>query len=120
MMDEHFSDEDIRELRAADPAAGVEASAQLRDRVAAISSEGAAARKRSGWRLLAPIAAAGVIVAAIGGGYIWGTGGIHFAPASTPLAVETGTPGSPAAPIDLGGGSADVVGGALTEEGALQ
>ena len=107
-MDEHFTDDDLRALRAADPAAGIEAPEALRDRVAGMPGEEPVSapvplRRRRRWLL--PVAAAGAVVAAIGVGYVWGTGGMDLGPAPAPLAVETGTPDDPAAPIGLGGGS---------------
>jgi hypothetical protein len=112
-MDEHSADDDLRALRDADPAAGVEASQSLRDRIAGIPGEAPAAtpvplRPRRRWFL--PVAAAGAVVAAIGGGYIWGAGGPSLRPDPIPLAVETGTPDRLAAPIgalDDFDGSAD-------------
>lgn len=125
-MDEHSADDDLRALRGADPAAGVEASQELRDRVASIPAEDAPAgetldanapasetsdadapatpvpiRRRRRWVL--PAAAAAAVVAAIGGGYAWGSGGVDLGPQPVPLAVATGTPDDPAEPIGLGG-----------------
>jgi len=106
-MDEHFTDDDLRALRAADPAAGVEAPQALRDRVDGMPVEAAPVPLRTRRRWLVPAAAAVAVVAAIGGGFVWGAGGIDLdaGPTAVPLAVETGTPGDPAAPIGLGGGA---------------
>lgn len=125
-MDEHSADDDLRALRGADPAAGVDASAALRDRIASIPAEDAPAgetldagtpagesfdadalaapvpiRRRRRWAL--PVAAAAAVVAAIGAGYTWGSGGVDLGPQPVPLAVATGTPDDPAEPIGLGG-----------------
>jgi hypothetical protein len=104
-MHEQFSDDDVRRLRAADPAAGAEAPAELHDRVARMPARAGTAPVRRRRRWLVPIAAAAMVVAAVGGGYVWGTGGFHPGPAPVSLAVATGTPDAPAAPIELGAGS---------------
>lgn len=121
-MDEHFTDDELRVLRAADPAAGVEASESLRDRVARIPTAHADAAPvalgRRRW--LVPVAAAGAVVAAIGGGYVWGTGGIDLGPAPVPLAVATGTPDDPAAPIGGFAGAGSGEGTASADSGAMQ
>src|SRR5688572_26694606 len=101
-MDEHSADDDLRALRAADPAAGVEAPQTLRDRVASMTDAvPVPIRRRRRW--LVPVAAAGALVATIGGGYVWGAGALDLSPALVPLAVATGTPDDPAAPIGLDG-----------------
>ncbi|MGM7671018.1 hypothetical protein [Microbacterium sp. A93] len=118
-MHEPFADDDIRAVQAADPAEGAVASAALRARVAGIPAVARTVPVRRGRRWLVPIAAAGMVLAAIGGGYIWGTGGIHFGPAPVLLAVETGAPNDPAAPIELGdAGNGSGVGGAELQVGA--
>lgn len=101
-MDEHSIDKDLRALRGADPAAAIDAPRSLRDRIAGIPAEGPAAapvplKPRRRWLL--PAAAAAAVVAAIGGGYVWGSGGISIGPGPVPMAVETGTPDDPAAPV---------------------
>lgn len=101
-MHDPFDDDNLRAVRAADPAADAAAPEALRVRIAGIPSADSAAPARRGRRWLVPVAAAGAVLAAIGGGYIWGTGGIHIGPAPVLLAVETGTPDDPAAPIELG------------------
>lgn len=129
-MDEHFTDDELRALRDADPAAGSHAPEPLRERIAEIpgnaddapvsldprrEADAGLVPPKARRRWLVPAAAAGAIVAAIGGGYIWGTGGADLGPAPVPMAVATGTPQKPAAPIggfsgaDAGdtGGSAD-------------
>lgn len=108
-MNEHSPEDDLQALRAADPAAAIDAPRALRERVADIPTEALDAepiplQRRRRWLL--PAAAAAAVVAAIGGGYVWGTGGIDLGPAPSPLAVATGTPDDPAAPIGLGSGNA--------------
>lgn len=135
-MDEQlFGDDDLHRLRAADPAAGAEASDALRKRVAGMVSLGSTsgetdsdagtatgtaigavtgARARRRW--LAPVAAAAAVLVAVGGGYAWGSGGGDLGPqpqAGPPIAVQTGTPENPGAPIgggDGGGGLSSEVG----------
>lgn len=108
-MDDRFADDDLRALRAADPAAGAGASAELQDRVTRIPGAEATPvplRRRRRW--LVPAAAA-TVIAAIGVGYAWtgGTGGLGETVADrAPLAVATGTPDQLAAPIGLGGDTA--------------
>ena len=101
-MDEQLPDDRLRALRDADPANRVEAPPALRDRIVGLPTRDAPAapvplKPRRRWIL--PAAAAAAVIAALGGGYAWGTGGIDFGPAPVPMAVETGTPEDPAAPI---------------------
>lgn len=113
-MNEHTPDDDIQALRAADPAAGVEAPTSLRARIATLSdgsaSESGPVELRRPRRWLLPVAAAGAVIAAIGGGYVWGTGGVDLTPPAAPMAVATGTPDDPGAPIGLGGGAPGAAG----------
>lgn len=102
-MDDATGDDALRALRATDPADGTHAPAALRDRVSAIP-DGVPAARRSARRWLAPVAAASLVVAMIGGGYLWGTGRIAPAPELPSVAVETATPERPGEPIALGGG----------------
>ncbi|MFT4259531.1 hypothetical protein [Microbacterium sp.] len=102
-MNDDIGDESTDALRAADPAAGAVASHELRERIARIPAASDPAPARG--RRLFPIAAAAAVVVALGGGYVWGAGGVGAPPASAPIAVETGTPEHPTPPIALGGGS---------------
>lgn len=103
-----FTDDELRALRAADPAGEAVAPQALRDRVASLvvaEADTAQARRRSRSRWLAPIAAGTSALLALGAGYAWGTGAIGLSPAPSPLAVATGTPEDPAAPVGLDGGA---------------
>lgn len=115
-MNEHTPDDDLQALRAADPAAGVEVPSSLRARIAALpdgsASESGPVPLRRPRRWLLPVAAAGAVIAAIGGGYVWGTGGVDLTPPAAPMAVATGTPDDPGAPIGLGGGAPGAAQGA--------
>ncbi|MHC2997878.1 hypothetical protein OB08_01110 [Microbacterium sp. HJ5] len=102
------TDDELRALRAADPAGEAAAPQELRNRVASlVVSEADIAQARSRWgsRWLAPMAAGTSILLALGAGYAWGTGAIGRSPAPSPLAVATGTPEDPAAPVGLGRGA---------------
>ncbi len=120
-MDEPVGDDDLRALRAADPAADVAAPTALRDRVAGIpDAEAMPVTVRRQRRWLLPTAAAAAAVAALGGGYLWGAGGVDLTPAPVPLAVATGAPGDPAAPIGLGGAGGGLdSGGSVSEVGVI-
>ncbi|WP_133192782.1 hypothetical protein [Microbacterium sp. TPD7012] len=117
MSDDTPGDE-IRALESADPAAAATASADLHDRISRIPTATTpvpAGRGRPRW--LVPLAASAAVAAAIGGAYIWGSGGIAVSPSTTPIAVETGTPADPARPIHLYG---DGSGGALSQSVEMQ
>ena len=116
-MNGEFADDVLRTLHDADPSPNLEAPAALRARIADIPSTrtASAAGRRRRW--LVPLAAAAAAAAAIGGGYLWGTGGVDLGATTTPLAVETGTPDDPTAPLQLEGNRN---GGALTGTQELQ
>jgi hypothetical protein len=109
-VDEELSDSERRALASADPAAGATTPAALRDRVAGIPTRDQTASKRHRLRWPAPLtaAAAAVVVAAtVGGGFLLSSGGFDLDPATSPLAVATGSPGEPAPPIGAGAMNAE-------------
>lgn len=112
--------DDIAHIRSFDPAAGIDAPASLRERVAGIAashadevdSDAAATgapvpiRRKRPW--LAPVAAAAALAVGVGGGYLFGSGAFAFTPAqgipeSLGVPVEIGTAENPAPPVSLGG-----------------
>lgn len=121
-MNEQPTDDDLRALRALDPAADARAPEALRRRVAALSARGepstsggstapgtAAGRNTAARgarrRRLAPVAAAALVVATTATVFALGPGVTPGAGA--PMALTTTAPGEIAPPVDLGaaGGS---------------
>lgn len=105
-MDEREPDDDLRDLRATDPAADIDAPQALHERIAQLPRADVvplARRRQPRW--LVPAAAAVAVIAVIGAGYAW-TSGSSPGGTSTPLAVVTGTPDEPAPPIGIAGDAA--------------
>lgn len=107
-MDEQPTDDDLRALRALDPAAAARAPESLRQRVAVLgtrdepgaSGGGGSSRGARRGRWLAPVAAASLVVATAASVFALGSGGV--AGPDAVMALTMTAPGRIAPPVHLG------------------